>query len=37
MVLHQPYLQNVLLDPVVHAITAVPPYVGLFWDKLASL
>jgi hypothetical protein len=31
------HLQDVLLDPVIHAITAVLPDVGLLRDELAGL
>jgi hypothetical protein len=32
-----PHLEDVLLDPVIHAIAAVPPDVGLLRDELAGL
>ena len=31
------HLQDVLLDPIVHAVDAVPPYVGLLRDELPCL
>lgn len=31
------HLLDVLLDPVVHAVNAVPPYVGLFRDERPGL
>lgn len=36
-VFKQAHLHDMFLDPVIHPVTAVTPYVGLLRDKLASL